>query len=106
VKLIFIDGNCVKRISGDAVPDVPDAMVIDETPEVVGAPLRLVKLIDGVPVVVPPSPPTAEEIAASEARGELDAFMRKAFAVVFDHENRLRALEGKTIFTRQQFKDS
>jgi len=98
---LFVDGNCVKRISGDAVPDVPGATVVDETPEVVGAPMRLVKLVDGVPVVAAPTP---EDVAAAEARADLDAFIRKAFLVAFNHENRLRVLEGKPPVTREQFK--
>ena len=101
MKLIFVEGNCVKRISGDAVPDVPGATVVDEAPGIVGVSLRLIKLVDGAPVAVPP--PT-EEIAAQEAKADLDAFLRKAFLAAFNHENRLRVLEGKPPVTREQFK--
>lgn len=32
------------------------------------------------------------------------AFVRKSFLVAFNHENRLRALEGKAPVTREQFR--
>lgn len=101
MKLIFVGGNFVKRISGDAVPDVEGAMVMDETPEVAGAPLSLIKLIDGVVTVVAPTP---VDPAILEAREQLELVTRKMFHVALNHENRIRALEGKPAVTAAQFK--
>ncbi len=67
-------------------------------------------VVDGNPVYIPPPPPTPEEIVAQEeAKHELD-LRKNLSAIVFDFENRLRALEKQPAMTkkafRQQFKTS
>lgn len=104
MRLIFIDQDCVKRISGDAVLDVSGAVVMNEPPEAAGIPMRLVKLIGGIVTTVPEPPLTPEQIAARATKEELDLAMRKIFLVAFNHENRIRALEGKAAITKAQFK--
>jgi hypothetical protein len=50
---------------------------------------------------------TAPELAAgidAEKESTLDRFDVLAFKVLFDHENRLRALEGKAAITAAQFR--
>jgi hypothetical protein len=59
---------------------------------------------NALPSVAPPDPPTPEEIAAAEANAELDVIARKMFLVAFNHENRIRVLEGKQPVTKAQFK--
>lgn len=59
---------------------------------------------DSLPPVDPPAPPTPEELEAIEAKAELDLALRKMFLVAFNHENRIRALEGKASIARAQFK--
>jgi hypothetical protein len=104
MRLIFVGGDCVKRIGGDAVMDVLGGVIVVEPPEAAGVPARLLKLIDGRVTISVPPPLTPEEIASAEARADLDAFMHKAFLVAFNHENRIRVLEGKPPVTREQLK--
>jgi hypothetical protein len=59
---------------------------------------------DALPSVDPPGPPTPEEQAVIEAKEQLDIAMKKVFQVALNHENRIRALEGKAAITAAQFK--
>jgi hypothetical protein len=61
-------------------------------------------VVDGVPIHIPPPPKTAQELAEIEEQrfiGEATLKIAKAF---FNHENRLRVLEGKPAVTWEQFK--
>lgn len=61
-------------------------------------------IIDGVPFYVPPPPPTPEEVAEKEEiRFQFDV-VRVLGKAVFNHENRIRVLEGKPEVTWEQFK--
>jgi|SRR3990172_5231522 len=64
-------------------------------------------VVDGVPVYIeppPPPPPTPEELAAIEDIQRLRLLQRVMFKVALNHENRIRALEGKQPVTAEQFK--
>lgn len=64
-------------------------------------------VINGIPVridPVAPPPPTPEEIAAAEELAFLQEALAKVAKAFFNHENRLRALEGKASITWEQFK--
>jgi hypothetical protein len=64
-------------------------------------------VVDGVPVYIePPSPPppTPEELAAMEEMDRLRVMQKVTFKLAFNHENRIRALEGKQPVTAEQFK--
>jgi hypothetical protein len=104
MRLIFIGQDCAKRIGGDAVLDVPGATIMDETPEVAQKPLRLIKLLEGVVTLIPEPPLTPEELATAESKEDRDEILRKIFHVAFNHENRIRVLEGKQPVTKEQFK--
>jgi hypothetical protein len=75
------------------IPDLP-VLTAEELPD------------DALPPVDPPFvvPPTSEELAALEAKAQLDLATRKMFQVAFNHENRIRALEGKVAVSAAQFK--
>lgn len=101
MRLIFVGQDCVKRIGGDAVMDISNGIIVDDTPETVGVPMSRIKLIGGVVTVVPP---TQAEIDAAGAKADQDAILKKMFLVAFNHENRIRVLEGKAAITKAQFK--
>ena len=61
-------------------------------------------LIDGVPMIIPSPPPTPEEIAAADDRSFSSVAIGKIAKAFFNHENRLRILEGKPSVTWEQFK--
>jgi hypothetical protein len=104
MRLIFVGQDCVKRISGDAVLDVPGGTIMDETPEVAEKPLRLIKRLSGIVTLIPEPALTPEQVAVAEERAELDLAMKKMFRVALNHENRIRELEGKATVTKEQFK--
>lgn len=64
------------------------------------------KVVDGVPVYIPPPPPTQEEVA------RIDEFMSKELLasllpiILLEYENRLRDLEKKPQLTKEEFKDA
>ena len=60
-------------------------------------------LADRVTVVITLRDKTASEIDA-EKEGRLDAYDVLTFKVLFDHENRVRALEGKAAISAAQFR--
>jgi len=68
---------------------------------------RVNHVIDGVPVWIDPPPPpepTPEELAMREEirfHQDVLSVMAKGF---FNHENRVRVLEGKAVITWEQFK--
>ena len=52
---------------------------------------------------------TAEELAADkeeETNRIISSLDRAQFLIAFNHENRIRALEGKTAITQQQFRNA
>jgi len=104
MRLIFVEGICVKRIGGNAMMDVSNGIIVEETPEVAGAPFNRIGIADGVPVLIPEPPLTPEQVAAIEAKAQLDLAIKKVFHVAFNHENRIRVLEGKAAITKEQFK--
>jgi hypothetical protein len=64
-------------------------------------------VVDGTPVYIeplPPPPPTPEEIAAQDENKFASDTMRLIGKAFFNHENRLRVLEGKSAITWNQFK--
>jgi hypothetical protein len=66
-------------------------------------------VFDGVPVYIeppPPPPPTPEELAAMEEMDRLRVTQKVMFKLAFNHENRIRILEGKQPVTAEQFKQA
>lgn len=59
---------------------------------------------DGAPIYIPPPPPTAEELAEKEERKFYQDAVGKLARALFNHENRIRVLEGKPEITWDQFK--
>ena len=73
------------------IPDLPSLTAVDY-PD------------NALPPLDAPPPPTPEELAAAEAKAQLDLALKKIFQVALNHENRIRALEGKAAVTAAQFK--
>lgn len=93
-------GKCVGEIGGAAI--VSDGMTaIQRPPETSGVPFRRLTY-DGTAVKV--ASITPEESAAAEAEAFQNALLRGMAKVLFNHENRIRALESKPAITMEQFK--
>ena len=59
---------------------------------------------DALPPVDPPPPLSPAELSVIEAKEQLDLATKKTFLAALNHENRIRALEGKPAITTAQFK--
>jgi hypothetical protein len=102
VGLIFdASGTCVKEIDGDAVNDIPGAVEVERPVGLNGVDLKYLLLVDGVVIQ---RDETAEEIAARDEAAFQKELARGILKALFNHENRIRALEGKAAITIDQFR--
>lgn len=100
MRLIFVGETCVQRIGGQAVNSIPGSTEIAEPPEMRDLPVYRIRLSGGNVTAIPL---TQAEIDAENARVEQGDVLRKIVHAFFNHENRLRVLEGKAPITREQF---
>jgi len=75
--------------------------MIEELPETLSIDIDRLKLIGGVVVVVDYTP---EQQAAKDDKDLSDTILLKVGKTLFNHENRIRVLEGKAPITAAQFK--
>jgi hypothetical protein len=102
VGLIFdLNGICVKEIEGAAINDVPDSVEVERPVGLNGVDLKFLLLVDGVVIQ---RDETAGEIAAREEAAFQKELVLGILKALFNHENRIRALEGKTAVTIDQFR--
>jgi hypothetical protein len=62
------------------------------------------RMIDGVPVYVPPPPPTADDLSMEDEQAHRMTILSNVPGLMFAIENRLRALEKKPAITLEDFK--
>ena len=98
--LMFKGTICIGRIFGDAIPTDTGITVVDETLETESVEDHRIFLVDGVITIIPY---TIQEITTKEELMFNKEIFSKIGKAIFNHENRIRTLEGKASITKDQF---
>ena len=101
MRLIFLGEDCIQRIGGDAVNNIAGTTEVEETPETEGIEGYRIKLVSGVITILDYTP---EEVEAKSNREFINLVLGKIGKAMFQHENRIRVLEGLAPITVEQFK--
>jgi hypothetical protein len=114
MRLVFVNNQCVQKIGGDAVHNIPNGVEVQEPQETEGVDTRRITLVNGVVTVRAMTQP---ETDIEDARTSHDLVTKKMvkvlfrhenrerrlYKVAFLHENRIRVLEGKAPITEAAF---